>query len=352
MAYRDNDKREHPYKKIAKEIKSGEVKNLLFFYGKEQYLVTWAIDTLIQKYINPVCKELDLTRLDGTTVNFEELQNTCETLPLMSEKKVVVVSNFKVAEGSFTKFFGEADEKKLISYLETLPTECLLIFTAETTDKRKKIFKAIKEFGSEYDFYNLDESQLKGFIEKRIKSAGKIARPNVIRTFMDMTGYYDKDTDYTLYNVENDIKKMISYSQGEELFLADVAVAVSGNLDTDVFAMIDALSRDRKDEAFLLLHNQLRFGENVYKLLALICSQFEIILAVKELKDRGCSLEQIKADLKGVHEFRIKKASTFAERYTIKHLKYVLQKAYEVDKNIKSGLLESSLALEMLIASV
>lgn len=352
MAYRNNDKGEHPYKKIAREMKAEQVKNLLFFYGKEQYLVNWAVETLIHKYINPVCKELDLTQLDGATATLQEIINCCETFPMMSEKKIVILSQFKAAEGRYTKFFNEEDEKKLVAYFSEVPSNCLLIITAETTDKRKKFFKGIKDIGGEYDFYNLDESQLKGFIEKRIKTAGKIVKPNVIRAFMDMTGYYDKETDYTLYNLENDLKKVISYSQGEEIFLADVAVSVSGNMDTDVFAMIDALSRDRKDEAFILLHNQLVFGENVYKLLSLICSQFEIILAVKELKGHGKTLDQIKVDLKGVHEFRIKKASMFAERYTVSHLKYVLRKAYEVDKNIKTGLLDSSLALEMLIAAV
>ncbi|MEG1585186.1 MAG: DNA polymerase III subunit delta, partial [Anaerovorax sp.] len=241
----NNDKGEHPYKKLAREMKANEVKNLLFFYGKEQYLVNWATEALIHKYVNPICKELDLTKLDGMTVTFQEIINCCETLPMMSEKKLVILSQFKVADGSYTNYFNEEDEKKLVAYFEEMPPQCLLIMTGDTIDKRKKFFKTVNTVGGTYDFYNLDEGQLKGFIEKRLKIAGKKAKPNVIRTFMDITGYYDKNTDYTLYNLENDLKKMISYSQGEEVFLADVAVAVSGNVDTDIFAMIDALSRDR-----------------------------------------------------------------------------------------------------------
>jgi DNA polymerase-3 subunit delta len=57
-------------------------------------------------------------------------------------------------------------------------------------------------------------------------------------------------------------------------------------------------------------------------------------------------------DILGIHEFRIKKAASFAEKYSLQSLRQILQRAYEIDKNIKTGLLESSLALELFIAGI
>ncbi|HVI41337.1 MAG TPA: DNA polymerase III subunit delta, partial [Anaerovoracaceae bacterium] len=310
-----------------------------------------AIDTLVQKYVNEVTREMDFSRIDGASVTFDQIRNDCETLPFLSERRVVLISDFKLIEGGKTKGFDDEEEKLLADYLKNLPENCMLILTSQGADKRKKLFKAISESGGVYEFGELDEKSLKSYIEKRFKEAGKTARPAVVAELIAASGYYDKDTDYTLYNLENDIRKAIAYNEGVEIGMDAVENSISGNLDTNVFAMIDSLGRDRKDEAYQMLHNLLVSGEQVYKLLALLCSHFEIILSVKEMKEEGKSFSEMK-DILGIHEFRIKKAASFAERYTVSHLRKILRETYEIDKNIKTGLLESSLALELFIAEI
>jgi len=351
MAYKGSAGEEHAYKRIDKDIRSNSVKNLLLFYGREDFLIRWAVDTLVRRYVNEACREMDFSRLDGMSVTFEEIYNDCETLPFLSERRVVLIDDFKLLEGGKTKGFNEEEEKRLADYLKTIPDYCLLIMTSAAIDKRKKLFKTVSEAGAVYEFGELDEKSLKSYIEKRFKEAGKTARPSVVARLIDASGYYDKDTDYTLYNLENDIKKAVAYDESGEIGTEAVENTVSGNMDTNVFAMIDSLSRGRKDEAYRLLHNLLVSGEQVYKLLALLCSHFEIILSVKEMKEEGKTFAEMR-EILGIHEFRIKKAAAFAEKYPLAHLRRILQKTYEIDKNIKTGLLESSLALELFIAEI
>jgi DNA polymerase-3 subunit delta len=351
MAYKSSAAEEHAYKRIDRDIKGNSVKNLLLLYGREEYLIQWAVHNLVKKFINEACSDMDFSRLDGTTVTFEQIRNDCETLPFLSQRRVVLVSGFKLIEGGKTKGMDEEGEKLLADYIRSIPENCMLIFTAESTDKRKKIYKSIAQSGGVYEFGELDEKSLKSYIEKRFKEAGKTARPSVIAELIAASGYYDKETDYTLYNLENDIKKAVAYNESAEIGMEAVENTVSGNMDTNVFAMIDALGRDRKEEAYQLLHNLLVSGEQVYKLLGLLCSHFEIILSVKEMKEEGKSFAEMKETL-GIHEFRIKKAASFAEKYSLGNLRKILQKTYDIDKSIKTGLLEPSLALELFIAEI
>ncbi|MBR0599516.1 DNA polymerase III subunit delta [Sinanaerobacter chloroacetimidivorans] len=351
MAYKNNAGGEHAFKRLDKELKNDGLKNLLLFYGKEEYLIQWAIDAIVNRYVNPACRELDFFKLDGPTVTVDQIIQNCETLAMMSRQRVVLIRDFKLLEGTKTKSIGEDDEKRLADYLKNLPDSCMLILTSENTDKRKKLLKVIAETGSVYEFNELDERSLKSFIEKKFKEAGKTAKAPVIAEFIASSGYYDKETDYTLYNLDNDIKKAVAHTEGNEILLKDIKDTVSGNLDTNVFSMMDSLSKGRKEEAYQLLHNLLLSGEKEYMLLSLICSNFELILSVKEMREEGCSLQDMK-DYLGIHEFRIRKAMEFSERFSLKHLTRVLQKAYEVDKNIKTGFLDSSLALEMFIAEI
>lgn len=351
MANKSSAAEEHAYKRIDKDLKSNSLKNLLLLYGREDFLIRWAVDTLVKKYVNESCRDMDFSKLDGTSLTLEQIRNDCETLPFLSDKRVVLINDFKLIEGGKTKGFGDEEERRFSDYIKGIPPHCLLIITAEQADKRKKVFKSISDFGGVYEFGELDERSLKSYIEKRFKEAGKTARASVVAELISASGYYDKDTDYTLYNLENDIKKAIAYNESADIGIDAVEQTVSGNMDTNVFAMIDFLGRDRKDEAYQMLHNLLVSGEQVYKLLALLCSHFEIILSVKEMKDEGKSFSEMKGIL-GIHEFRIKKAASLSEKYSIGSLRKILQKTYEIDKSIKTGLLEPSLALELFIAEI
>jgi len=351
MADRVSKTEEHAFKKIEKEIRTDSLKSPLFFYGREQYLIQWAIDSIVKKIINSAVKELDCTKLEADGLTLNALVNICETLPVLSEKRVVIIENFSVLSGNKLKNFTEDDENGLSEYMKKLPESCVLIFTANSADKRRKLYKAVVSSGAAYEFKELDDRSLKSFIQKRLKHSGKKACPSVISELVSLSGYYDKETDYTLFNLENDINKLIAHCEGEEVTLSDIRNAVSGNTETNIFDMIDAISQNKKDEAFLLLHNLLNSGESEYKLLALICSQFETILAAKELKEEGRSYREIQ-DMLNIHEYRVKKAVLFANRYTSEQLYNALKHAYRVDSNIKNGLLDSHLALEMLIAEI
>ena len=115
--------------------------------------------------------------------------------------------------------------------------------------------------------------------------------------------------------------------------------------------MINAISDNRKDEALLLLHNLLASGESVYKLLALICSHYELVLMVKEMREEGFSPGEIKAAT-GAHEYRIKVAGALSRLYSVEQLRLILCRCFDVEKNIKTGLLDERLAMEMLIANL
>ena len=61
-------------------------------------------------------------------------------------------------------------------------------------------------------------------------------------------------------------------------------------------------------------------------------------------------------DLKSIHsrlggsEYRIKKMIPYTNRYSADKLKKILSNIYEVDRNIKTGVLSDQMALEMFIA--
>ena len=353
MQYKRQNAGEHPYKRFGEELAKDNLPGLLFLFGEEQYLADWAASAVKDRYVSPVCREMDLSVLDGSQLTFDTLQTCCETLPMLSEKRVVEVQDFPLLAGEKSKTFSEKDEEALLAYLKAFPDTCILMFTGKKGDKRRKLFKALSAEGGCYDFTPLDEKLLKAFIQKRIKNSGKTASPAVLSRFIALSGYCgtEKHEDYTLYNLENDLRKLIACCDGTEIETIHVDEVVAETLEVNAFALTDALSQDRKDEAFRLLHNILSTGEEVYRLLGLVCSQMEIMLCVKEMHEEGMSVGEMASRL-GAHEFRIKKALQMSGRCTLDALRRNLSRAYRVDEDIKTGFLDARLAVEMLISEM
>ena len=220
----------------------------------------------------------------------------------------------------------------------------------EQKPKKNVIRAAVEKCGKVYDFQPLKDKQLHGFIEKRLRASGKNYRPSVVSAIISSSGYGNKAVNYSLYNLDNDLKKIIAYS-GDEITTADVGSVLSVNPENNVFAMLDAIGRNRKDEALRLLHNLLESGTPVFNLLRLITGQLELILSIREMMEDGMNLTQIQKKL-GVHQFRVKKAAAVGGNCSVGYLKNILSEAYQVDEHIKTGLFDGQLALEYFIAKL
>ncbi|MDD2217346.1 MAG: DNA polymerase III subunit delta [Eubacteriales bacterium] len=351
MAFSKSKVKEHDFKRINRDVKAEKIANIILLHGKEQYLIDWAINLIADKYINEAARSFDFVRMQQENFSVDAMIEACETLSMFSKSRVVAVTDFSYLGSEKVKNISEADENALINYLQNIPEGTILIFSSQKLDKRKKIYKEIKKKGEVYEFEGLSEDDLKNFIIKKFKMSGKVCKAYILKEIIELSGYYHKETQYSLYNLENDLKKMIAHSTGDEIVASDMLAAISGNLETNVFAMVDAVSRGRKDEAFEMLFNILDTEESVYKLLAIFVSQFEIILWVKELKERNV-ISRDMPEILGVHEYRVKKALAFSERYTVMRLKKILINAYETDIKIKSGLLDKRTALEFFIAEI
>ncbi len=338
------------FKQFEKDLKDSNVKSLCLLYGKEEFLVKWAKEALASKYVQDGFKDFDLIKLDGQQdVNSGTIINACETLPMMSERKVVIVDMFKNFDGSSG---DEKDEKELLAYLKQVPENCLLVFACgEKVDKRKKIFKTIAESGAVYELGKLDEADLVKWIQKRIKAKGKFITPNLVQSLIENTGYYDKESEYNLFNFENDIRKVCHHASSENIEKEDIEQTVSGNVERDVFALIDALSRKDKMYALEMLSSLMAYGEGIYGVLALLFRQYEHLFKISEMKNNNVPMSEIRQKL-GMPDFIIKKLVGYADKYNTAKLSSILQEAYRIDKSIKTGFLDQRLALELFIANV
>ena len=375
MAYNRDEK--HAYEQLTADMKAGDIPAAVIFSGTEDYLIDFYAGRLIDKYIRQECRALDLVTLIRDELTADEIINSLETMPFLSERKVVYLPEFFDDKGRMPKDIEKKQNarKELAGMIDSLdPQTTLLLITAahpadykaERNIRDSEIYKKVakqgrKGVGRVYDFGPLSRRQLTGFIEKRFRSAGKQFRPGITSMIIRETDYESKDNDYGLYELGNDLRKIIAYcGSAPEITPDAVSAALGTSPEKNVFRMIDAMVTGRKEEAFRLLHYLIQDGAQEISLLGLIAEQFEIMLTACEMKDEGKSLAEIQKTLGGgylgkgkrIAEYRTKKALESGSRLGSERLRKALSNCYKAEKNIKSGLMPGRLALEYFIGNI
>ena len=87
-------KYEHAFNKIIRDISEDKIGTQVLLYGDEKFLIDWAKKQLIERYTMEAVRAFDVTVIDGSAFEFAELMDSCETLPMFSEKKIVILENY------------------------------------------------------------------------------------------------------------------------------------------------------------------------------------------------------------------------------------------------------------------
>jgi len=351
---------EHPSRTIVKMFQSaadsGIYPRLILLCGKEDFLIDWSKDYIEQNLINPASKALDYVSFSEDDIEVSNIIAACDTMPLMSKQKMVVVEDSDIF-GLTPKDMNADDIATLVSYLPSIPESTTLVFTCAKPNKTKSIYKAIAKIGIVYDFVPLDDGTLSGWIAKRFIQAGKQGNKSEFVTFAKLCGYGDEDRNYTLFNLENDLKKAFSLYDKEYLTLDDLMTAASGQDELNAFKLLDSAFSGNKATAFSILNStidvQLPSKEMgiILSFLGLLISQIEIMVEGTERRESGQRDGEIVKAM-GVNSYRFGKAMDSCKRKTSKELRQILDDAFQIEKDLKSGNINGRIALELFIGKL
>ena len=343
-------KKETPsYQTLSRQLENDTLPCVMMLYGPENYLIRWIVSRIVDRYVPEETRLFNYTVIDGSRFSSARpVIEACEMLPMMCEKKVVLVDHFKRNSGLSP---NQPAIDELASYLDSVPDTTLLIFTmSEQEDAGKGFSDAVKKAGRIYPFDRLDQPLLAGFLRKYLKQSGTSFTNDTVAAIIELSGYYDRESDYTLDDLKGDIEKLALYSSGT-VTRSDVETIVLGNEETDGFAFTDALSEGNREEALRILSSMLSHGGNEFNILGLICAQFEVMMLIQEAREHGQNLSILEKELR-LNNYRLRRLSRPASRFTASRLKQILIKAYEIDRNVKTGVMDARLGLELFIASV
>lgn len=339
-----------------KKIKSRDLKSVYLFYGEEVYLIDYIIKCLKDTFIDQSFEALNYTVLEGEEVNLDKIVNACETLPFMSEKKIVIINDFqplmsKKGEGSPME---EVNIKALSKYILELDDYLCLVFVIKQKDAKKsnQIYKSIKKAGDIVELKKLKGRDLDKWIENSFKKHGKKISKSNINYFIQESSYYDSNRSKTLYDLENEIIKVCNYLPGKsEVDKKTIDFLIPKPLEMNIFNLLNNISNKNGDNAIRLFNEMYISNEPALFILHMIVRQLRNMLSYKVLKMKGYSEGDIQNKIR-LSNYEYKKVSAQSNNFTVNQLEKAMFHCLQTDKTIKSSLIDDRLAMEILITNL
>ncbi len=339
------------YKDFINDFKKELTGNFLVFTGAEDYLMEWSADQVIARYVDESSRSIDVKILDGERTSAYDILGESRSFSMFSEKRVIIVRNFlpmyrKSADPGLDALIeaGSGNNKTESTSIVIFMLEARHL--GEITSFGKKLIKACHG----YDFSRLERAELKSFVTRRLKDAGKIIGRNELEYLIDLTGYYNKDSAYDLTLLDGDVSKIVKASESDTISAGLIEELLIGDNDRFVFDLVDAVVKGDRATALEIAETIIREEDGSMAVIALLTKQFEIMYDSLELSDKGYSLEQI-AKSTGVNQFRLKKAYRAAMAYSKSKIKTLLIDLYNIDRDIKRGDIDKDVALELFVVS-
>ena len=336
------------YKDFVNDKKKGILKDVLLFYGAEDFLMNWAVDSIVDEYVDETARDIDLIHLEGEQVTAADIMAQARAYSMFSERRVVVVRNYLPL---FRKT-ADINADELLGFVSQPQDSSIVIFILESRfspDITSYGRKFVKACGG-YEFARLERADLKAFITKRVHIAGKMIARRELEHMIDVTGYYNKGSLYDLAQLEKDIDKIVKACTGDTINVQLIEEILIGDSDRFVFGLVDALVAGDRGKALSIAEAIIREEDGSMAVLALLTRQFEIMYDAVELNEKGYSIAQM-AKRTGVNEFRFKRAFNAAARYSKRRIGKILTELYNTDRDIKSGNIDKDVALELMAIS-
>lgn len=288
--------------------------------------------------------EFNYAQFDAKETALRDIVNACLEVPMLENKKVVVVDDafFLAGAKGKDKINTEKDFNLLLKYIAVPSKETDLIFLvyADKLDARSKVTKALQASNAkiasiaplkEYDWIKY-ASQL---AEKKGLNIDQFAVRELAKRTLN-----DRD------RLLNEIEKLSLYHN--DITLNDVVTLVSVPLEDKAFELSNALLRADISGALFTYNDLMKVkGTEPITLLMMLANQFRFLYIVNYLHDHGKSVVEIASEL-NANEYRVKIA--YQSSKTIKkNLIKILDDLYQLDYQIKSGQIDHFDAIELFI---
>ena len=266
---------------------------ICLIYGNQQLLLRETTNSLIEQRLEGREREWSLERFNAQEMLkstgdsgkncIDDFLISCETLPMLTDRKVIQLDNFELIKKAVKKN-DSSSVSRLFEAVENIinnpPDSLWFIFTSPAMreqDFSKPLFRGIKQSGRIQKFVAYDNSSPFNWVIQRAEKKGLPLSADVARLMINIVGN-------DLTDLDHELEKLSLYLSGAPITEDLIKEHIRGHKHFSVFRMTEALSRKELLPALEILDQQLQTAPREHvRLFALIIMQFRRLLIIHSM---------------------------------------------------------------------
>ncbi len=311
-------------------------KNFYLFYGEDKAVLNKEIDNL-KKSLS--INEDDIIYYD--IENIYDIIEEAQTISMFSPNKFIIID--------CVSYLSDKKENKNINlledYFEHYNPNSYLVFISnkDGIDTKKKLVKLISSKGVSKKVEATDE-----YLNKYIKDY--LSSNNYTMNNLDIT-YFITRVGNNIDNITNELDKLMLYKEKDKTITReDITKLTIENVDNPVYDLVGFILKNENKKAIELYNNFTQNGMDAASLIPVIASQIRLLFQVKRLYNQGKTNDEIAKVLEFKSVYRVKYLLSDSYYYSEEDLLKYLSHLADLDKNIKLGLVDPKVSLELFIA--
>lgn len=305
---------------IIKDIKNNKLSPIYFLYGDEPFYIDLISKTIENEVLSEDEKGFNQSVLYGNDVEIANVVALAKQFPMGAERQVIILKEAQHLSRTIDQLESYAAQPQ--------PTTVLVInYKGKSLDKRKKLYKNLKNNAVFFESKKLYDNQIPDWIENTAKELG-LTLENKVR-FM-MADYLGAD----LGRIYNELQKLKIVVQDGKITPEVVERNIGISKDYNNFELRNAIETRNAPKAFKIAKyfNQNPKDNPLVVTLSVLYQTFSNIIVYHTLTDK--SQGNVAKEL-GVHPFFVKDAATAAQNYPLKKATRIISLLREADVKSK-----------------
>lgn len=343
-------------KTVTARLKKGEIDNLYYLYGQNVTEVERLTKQIIKTAVGGN-EDFALTKLNGKKLDFSELYDMIQIIPMMSEYNCILINDYNCEKPREEMHGQTADtfNKKLIETIKDVPPQTVIIFNVtgfevktkkgKVTDKNKKLADFIAKNGTVCEMGLLSASEMSKFIVSAVSAKGGKISPANARELADMCLY-------DMLTVENEINKLCAYAQDREITREILELLVHRQSSVTVFNLADAVSSFNRRSAFEALDELMTDKNNRGSVLANITNSFLDLYRASCAIKSGKSTADVMSDYSYIWEFKVRNAFRDCSRMSTARIRSCIKILRDTAVQLNSTAVDEKIVLEQAVTKM
>jgi DNA polymerase-3 subunit delta len=322
---------------------------IIFLYGEDSFRSSRKVAEIKNKFMlsDKSGSGLSVFDFDDGSDIFSKIKNVSCTANLLSPKRLLIVRNLIAAsleqEQKLTLDFLKSGKQKLIENEDLV----IIFWEGNQPKKSNAVYKFLEKNVKKQNFEKLVGIKLEAWVLKTVKEIDPNAQ--ISKVALSKLIAYCAGDNFLMFQ---EIQKLVSYAGEEMISEKDVDILVKANLDSNIFATVDALGANNKKIALKLLYEHLEKGDDPFYILSMFFYQFRNMLKVSDLYEQGIRSEYEISRITKLHSFVVRKSLSQIRNFSFDRLKEIYQKLSALDALIKTGKIDIKLALDKFVVEL